>query len=313
MKHDLYLDIYTFQIRPFKKRNAEIVEINSFLENAYPSKENKFVSGFVDDITNKAKNIIKNGQENMGAIFDRREVNIAKRYFDIMLDGGTTGIEQFIIDKEGKKTTAEKENIIGPKFYGRFWLPTGSNTGYIFIQSYSNLSLKPIFDALLSKVLRDHSYTLESGRIKKTTTKHRQKEFMKYASPKTITIVKKTDINDTSQPSASTFEIKIKGLNLFDKLKPSKRKEAVLQALKDNNIELTGDTFNYSITYESILNGEKQERTTILDSSDNSINLIPRILIPEYCADGKNYPSFNKMMEFVDQEIEIIKDEAKKS
>jgi hypothetical protein len=311
MKHELYLDIYTFQIKPFKKRNAEIIEINTFLENAYPAKSNKFVSGFVDDIVNKAKNIIKNGQGNMGALFDKKDVNHSKRYFDLLLDGGTTGIEQFIIDKDGKKTTAAKENIIGPKFYGRFWLPTGSKTGYIFIQSYTNLSLKPIFDALLSGVLRDHSYTLESGRIKKTTTNHRQKQFMKYAFPKAITVVKKSDINDTSKPSASSIEIKIRGLNMFDKLKPQQRKTAALNALKNNDIELKNDNFNYNITFESNINGEKQERTTTLDSSDDSINLIPRILIPAYCADNKNYPSFDKMKEFIDQEIVIITNEAR--
>ena len=65
-------------------------------------------------------------------------------------------------------------------------------------------------------------------------------------------------------------------------------------------------------TYESRSEGKKEEEKTVkLDSSQNTINIIPNILIPISYVDEDGYPIFEKIQQFVDNEIEQIKAESK--
>ena len=55
----------------------------------------------------------------------------------------------------------------------------------------------------------------------------------------------------------------------------------------------------------------KEEKTVMLDSSEETINIIPNIIIPPSCIDKDNYPIFSKMQEFVDREMIQVRKEAK--
>lgn len=106
MPHNLFLAMYTFKIKKRNTSNLDLIENNDFLSNAYPEKENAFSDGFVKDIIDFIdKKTFKNEQNTHGAILDDMKISIHQRILDILIDGGTTGIKQFIIDESGEKKT----------------------------------------------------------------------------------------------------------------------------------------------------------------------------------------------------------------
>lgn len=154
MNHKLYLDLYTFSFVE-KGKNGRQLSNNDFLSESYPDiSENKFTHGFAKQIIDLLdKKVYKNKENTRGAILDKQNVKGEERIFDILINGGTTGIKQYLIDEKGEKEEIDENDIVGLKFYARFWLPAGSNTGFIFIQKYGGISIKPIFDSIIEEII----------------------------------------------------------------------------------------------------------------------------------------------------------------
>lgn len=178
MSHNLFLAMYTFGIKKVNTSDSDRIEINDFLSNAYPDKKDKFTEGFVNDFINLIdEKTFKNEKKTHGAILDEKSINGTKRILDILIDGGITGIKQFIINEDGKRSELTENETVGPKFFARIWLPANTSTGYIFIQKYGSLSIKPIFDDIIKNVLKTNNYNLTSNRIAPTTTKKDRQNF----------------------------------------------------------------------------------------------------------------------------------------
>lgn len=309
MKHDLLLGIYTFQIKTRNKSDKFIKAINDFLEEAYPYKDDKFKDGFCADIRNSISEVVKSNDGSQGALFHKQGSNLNERYYDIMLDGGNTGIQQFIVDENTKETTvAGKDKIIGPRFFGRFWLPSSSNTAYVFIQSYHNINIKGVFDAIISNVLDGHNMKMVPGRLVKTTTVKRHKDFIKNSIPKSITLVKPTSAFSTDDIYAEQVEITLKNIDLPTDADTNKIMAGIKKLLGQSNITIENEK---DFTYTTIRKNydDNSQRKTALELSENDINFIPRIRIDADCVDENNHPIFQKLREFVDEEIESIKSE----
>jgi len=312
--HKLYLGMYSFQIKKRNTSNDKIIGINDFLSEAYPEAEVKFLNGFAEEVIRLFdEKAFKNEQNTHGGTLDDKYIASEKRYFDILIDGGITGIKQFLVDEDGNKQTISEGNIVGLKFFTRFWLPAGSKTGYLFIQKYDSLSLKPLFDDLINKVLKNHGYTtagLSSG-LNATTTKKRLTNFLRKATIRDVTVISKESSHDTGAGDAQTVTIKLKNIIVNTKDK-SITKNVVDDALKNHGFTLGNRNYEMTATYESRSEGKKEEEKTVkLDSSQNTINIIPNILIPISYVDEDGYPIFEKIQQFVDNEIEQIKAESK--
>jgi len=312
--HKLYLGMYSFQIKKRNTSNDDIVDINDFLSVSYPEAEVKFKNGFAEEIIRLFdEKAFKNEQNTHGGTLDDKSVASENRYFDILIDGGITGIKQFLVDEDGNKQTISKDNIVGLKFFARFWLPAGCKTGYLFIQKYDSLSIKPLFDDLISKVFKNHGYkTVGSGSgLMPTTTKIRLQKFLKKASIRDVTVISKESSHDSGAGDAQIVTIKLKNI-IVNKQDKNITKEVVDAALKNHGFTLGDREYEMTATYESRSEGKKEEEKTFkLDSSHNSINIIPNIVIPNSCIDEDGYPIFDKIKDFVDSEIEQIKKESK--
>jgi len=312
--HKLYLGMYSFQIKKRNTSNDKIVGINDFLSESYPDAEVKFLNGFAEEIIRLFdEKAFKNEQNTHGGTLDDKYIASEKRYFDILIDGGITGIKQFLVDEDGGKQTISEGNIVGLKFFARFWLPAGGKTGYLFIQKYDSLSLKPLFDDLINLVLKNHGFKtagLGSG-LTATTTKKRLTTFLKKATIRDVTVISKESSHDTGAGDAQTVTIKLKNIIVNTKDK-SITKNVVDDALKNHGFTLGNRNYEMTATYESRNDGRKEEEKTVkLDSSQNTINIIPNILIPRSYVDEDGYPIFEKIQQFVDTEIDQIKTESK--
>lgn len=310
--HKLYLGMYSFQIKRKRTANLEAIGINDFLSEAYPDEENKFI-GFAKDVIDLLdEKAFKNKQNTHGGILDQKSVASDRRYFDILIDGGLTGIEQFIVDEDGNREKITKDKIVGLKFFARFWLPAGNKTAYVFIQRYRDLGLKPLFDEIIREVLRKKDCSIASygNTIKQTTTKKRLENFLKRSLLRDITIYSKMSSHETGAGDAESIMVKLKHV----KIKKSSNKidrKVIDDALKNHGFTLGNREYEISATYETLIDGKKEEeKTTKLDASSDSINLIPNIIIPNNCIDENGYPIFLQMKAFVDEEIEQIKREA---
>lgn len=311
MAHNLFLAMYAFKIKKVNTSNLDYIENNEFLRDAYMDENNKFAEGFVQDIISLLdKKAYKNKQETHGAILDDKSYNASNRTLDIMINGGITGIKQFLIDESGNQVELSKKEIVGLKFFARFWLPANTSTGYIFIQRYGSLGIKPIFDDIMTSVLSNHGYRLVNSRLYPTTTKERQKKFLKYSTIRDIMIVSQMSSHETGMADAQSATIKLNRFSLH-KNKPLNKK-SVEDALKNHGFSIANRDYEIKATY--ILEGDeyREEKTVVLDSSEETINVVPNILIPQSCIDSDNYPIFNKMQAFVDNEIQQIIKESKK-
>lgn len=312
--HKLLLGMYSFQIKKRNTSNTDIIALNTFLSEAYPDAEKKFADGFADEIVSFFdEKSFKNDKKTHGGILDDKSIASENRYFDILIDGGITGIQQFLVDNEGNKQTISEDNIVGLKFYARFWLPAAGKTAYLFIQKYDSLSIKPLFDALIQKILKNHGFiTIGSGSgLRQTTTEKRMKAFLREANIRDVTVISRLSSHDTGVGDAQTVIIKLKDIEINKKDKTVSR-DVVDSALKNHGFTLGDRQYEMTATYERRVDNKKEEEKTVkLDTSSDSISLIPNIVIPASCVDEIGYPIFDKMKEFVDNEITQIRLEAK--
>ncbi len=300
--------MYSFQIKKRNTQNKDSLSINDFLSTAYPDAANKFVDGFVREIVSllDAK-AFKNKQKTHGGTLVDNQVRANHRYFDIMIDGGLTGIEQFLVDDDGKTEIISRDKIVGLKFFARFWLPAGGKTGYMFLQKYEGLSLKPLFDAILREILLIKGFSIAgmAGVMKPTTTKKRLEKFLEESTVKDITVYSRRSDYDTGPGDAKSVLIKLQNVKINISDNGIDRK-SVGKALEKHGFTLGDRYYDMSATYSNPVSDE--EKTTKLGGS---INIIPNIIIPGDCIDGGGYPLFEKMITFVDKEIEQIKKEEK--
>ena len=312
--HKLLLGMYSFQIKKRNTSDEDLIDINNFLADAYPAAKVKFSDGFADEVISFFdEKSFKNDKNTHGGTLDDKSIASENRYFDILIDGGITGIQQFLVDDEGNKQTISKENIVGLKFYARFWLPAAGKTAYLFIQRYDSLSIKPLFDALIEKILKNHGFiTIGSGSgLKQTTTEKRMKDFLRKAIIRDVTVISKQSSHDTGVGDAQTVTIKLKNISINKKDKKVTR-DVVDAALKNHGFTLGDRQYEMTATYESRVENKKEEEKTVkLDTSIDSIRVVPNIIIPASCVDSVGYPIFDKMKEFVDNEITQIRLEAK--
>lgn len=312
--HKLYLGMYSFQIKKSRSGVDDVISINDFLSESYPSAENKFSDGFAQEIINllDAK-AFKNKSKTHGGTLDDKSIASENRYFDILIDGGLTGIEQFLVDEKGKKEKISRDKIVGLKFYARFWMPAGGKTGYIFIQKYSGLSLKPLFDEIIKTTLKKHGCSIAAtgNNIRAITTKKRLQNFLKVSALRDVTVISKNSSHDTGAGDAQTVTVKLRNIKVNTKDKKIDKK-VVEDALKNHGFIIGDRNYEMTATYESKYDGKKEEeKTTKLDASEDSINIIPNILLPSRCIDLNGYPNFMETKLFVDDEIKQIKIEAK--
>lgn len=312
--HKLYLGMYSFKIKKNGTKDTDTVSINDFLSEAYPDVDNKFQEGFAQEIIDLFDSkTFKNKQDTHGGTLEEKSIATENRYFDIVIDGGLTGIQQFLLDEDGNKEVISKDKVVGLKFYARFWMPAGNKTGYIFIQKYGGLSLKPLFDELVLSTLRAHGFNIADRRRKMTpiTTKKRLKEFLKKSSLRDVTVISKQSSHDTGMADAQTVTVRLSRFNQLKKGKAIDR-DAVEDALKNHGFTLGDRYYDMTATYESRQDGKKvEEKTTRLDATEDTVNIIPNILIPEHCIDQDRYPRFEQIKQFVNEEIEQIKTETK--
>ncbi len=314
INHKLYLGMYSFQIKKSHSKNDDLISINDFLSESYKGEQNKFMDGFAQEIISLFdEKAFKNKNKTHGGTLDEKSIASEKRYFDILIDGGITGIEQFLVDEEGSKQKISRDKIVGLKFYARFWMPAGSNTGYIFIQKYSGLSLKPLFDEIIKTTLKKHGFSIAApgNNVRAITTKKRLKEFLQASSLRTVTIISKNSSHDTGAGDAQIVTVKLKNIKINKETKKID-KEVVEDALRNHGFQIGDRNYEMTATYESMYEGKKdEEKTTKLDASEDSINIIPNVIIPSYCIDSNGYPDFGAIKLFVDDEIKQIKKEAK--
>lgn len=314
MVHKLYLSMYTFSIKERNKKNAERIDNNEFLERAYSNiQENKFTNGFAKDIIALMdQKVFKDSSNTHGALLDKHNFIQEQRVLDILIDGGITGIKQFLINEDGVKSEVSKDDIIGPKFFARFWLPAGTKTGFIFIQKYGVLGIKPLFDSIIKELLKKHDFSIHGlNRLKPTTTKKRLNDFLKNAVLKDLTIVSSMGLGSSGAPEASSVQVR---LRKFQPIKGNDKqidREAIQSALMDHGISIDDRNYDIKGVYEYKNGNNKQERTINLDNTEDTINIIPNIMIPETHIDSNNYPIFDKMIDFVNKEMIQIKKEAK--
>ncbi len=311
MAHNLFLGIYSFQIKKANTSNLNVIENNDFLSKAYPTQNIKFSEGFVQDIISVLdKKAYKNEQKTLGAILYAQSFSATERTLDILINGGITGIKQFLIDESGNQQVLSEKEIVGLRFFARIWLPANTKTGYLFLQRYGSLTIKPIFDSILGNILKNHDYSLVGKKLIATTTKKRQEEFFKYSTIKDISIVSKKSSHETGAADATSATIKLSNVSI----KTSKEvgKEELNAALKNHGFSIGERSYEIKATYEQQVNENyKEERTVVLDGSEETINVVPNILIPSDCYDADNYPIFEKMQKLVDDEMKQIKFEAK--
>lgn len=313
MNHNLFLGMYSFRIKKKFNKNDKFIDNNDFLSIAYTEENNKFRDGFAQEIINlldgKNQKTFKNNKNTHGAVLENYNIKATNRTLDLLINGGITGIKQYLIDETGGKEEISDKITVGLKFYLRIWLPSNSQSGYIFIQKYGTLSIKPIVDAVIKKVLDNNSFSLVGRTVYPITTKKRQEEFMKNSSIKDVLLISNKNFNNTNSVQAKQAIIRLKNIR-FTSNNIINRDE-IKKAAKKHGFSIGNRKYGMKATYVNKKGDYKEEKTVILDDSQETINIIPSILIPNKYIDKDNYPIFDKMQDLTNSEMEQIRKEAK--
>ncbi|WP_299123341.1 hypothetical protein [uncultured Tenacibaculum sp.] len=310
--HNLFLGMYSLGIKKKFGKNSDLISTNDFLSNAYNDVEKKFEEGFVQDIIKQldTEKSFKNSKNTHGGILEKFDFNNSERTLDLLINGGLTGVKQYIINEEKEKKIVSDKDIVGLVFFARIWFPSNSNSAFIFIQKHGSLSIKPLYDELLKKVLNPHDFGILGRKLQATTTKRRQKEFLKNSNVLDITIVSKKSVFDTASISAKTATIK------FSSIKNSSQKvdkNDIKTLLLRHGVSFDDKGSVIKVTYGRSFESYKEKKTVEIDDTEETINIIPNIKVPNECINADNSPNFKKMQGFVDAEMTQIIKEAKKS
>lgn len=122
-------------------------------------------------------------------------------------------------------------------------------------------------------------------------------------------IVSNKSSHETGAADAVSAVIKLK--NVITKKSKTISKKEISAALKNHGFQISDRNYIIKAIYQNKSENFKEERTVALDNSEETINIIPNIIIPSYCVDMNNYPIFNRLQEFVDDEIIQVRKEAK--
>ena len=309
MSHKLNLGMYSFRIKETHQSDTESLSVGEFFEKAYPDQEQPFVS-FGDDFLNHLKSLYKTEDKDLGGILLQSKFDIVNRKLDFLIDGGITGIKQSLISSTEECQEITPEDTVGLRFFIRIWMEQ-SNSGYIFIQSYSVLSIRKLIQEILYKTLKDKGFSIVQKHIQKTTTRKRMEEFLKDSVPIAVSIINKTSDFDPAKTKTSSARIELRGnLPLASNIT---KDDIKLHARTKHGIILENkNIYRYNVTYQTLNErGDKEERTIPLETDLGDVKLIPNIVVPQECIDNDNYPIFDKIQKFCDDEIEQIMREIK--
>lgn len=312
MPHKLLLSTYSFQYKKIRARGGQGFSVNEFLEHAYPQFERKFLDGFIADVVDILSTRLDNKQGTHGGILLEKSFSEKDRFVDLMINGGLTGIKRFMIDEDGNQTDISDKNIVGLKFFVRFWLPSQSNSAFMFMQHYDHLNIKPIYDQIIKEVGKKHNVNLVGTKLYQTSTEKRIKEFVKFSKVQEIRVISKKSRYQTSSVNveSTNASIKIGGLVNIDIPSLSLKKVKDLSESHGFSIEGRDYKVRASLVSEKGSSDESKSIDLYFNEEEN-FNIIPRIELPDDCYDVYNHPRFDEMKSFVNNEIEQIKRESK--
>ncbi|WP_297176275.1 hypothetical protein [uncultured Porphyromonas sp.] len=311
LNHKLNLSIFSFKIKRRQSSNGDELQIDDFLSSTYPGPDP--FSTFSERILATLSTPYTNRNGTLGAIqAGWHNIDVSRRILDITLDGGITGIKQSLIGSGSKpsRQTIDTRDIVALRYFVRIWMPSLTSSGYIFLQSYTSYTIKPLIQDVLLSVLRQKGHTLIGDRINRTTTKQRMEEFFAKGVPIALSIINKPSEYDISVPSPTSAIITLKGGNLPT---TANLTEDSIKDLARERFGITLSEEDYSYQYKvkyQITNdrGEKEQKECLLEAQDGA-QLIPNIIIPEDYIDSDNYPITSRMQQLCDDEINQINSE----
>lgn len=303
MAHKLNLGMYSFRIKEKNKADTETCSIDDFLKDAYPNEADKFLA-FSNHIIKPLGSLYKTTENDLGALLIDHNLDSKRRIIDIMIEGGITGIKQSLISSPKTKQPISPDETVGLRFFIRFWMQQ-SNAGYVFIQSYSNLSIRKLIQEVLANALKKTGFTIVRRNIEKTTTKKRMNEFLANSKPIAVSIINKTSDYDPANTKVDTARITLRG---DFSTKELNRKDIKNLAKSRHGIELSdSEKYSYQVTYRTKNDrGDNEDRSVTLETDLKDVNLIPNIVVPQECIDDDNYPILKKMKGLCDAEIQQI-------
>jgi hypothetical protein len=311
MFRKLLLSHYMFIVKKYGSSNDNKISNNDFLSECYPNKSNKFRDGLYKDIIGRLDDkVYINSENTYGGILENKEIDSRNKYIDLLINGGVTGIKQYLIKNDGKPTEISSSDIVGLKFFIRLWVPTSQEQIHVFLSSYDNISIKPLVDSLIKELLLDNKFNFIGNGLIKTTTDKRQKEFIKNSNIKEIILISDKSKSSIQGPSAIKGELRLKKLNYFQK--NGFKFSAIKSASKKLGFNLAGRNYTIKAVYEKGSGTEKEEKTVYLDSGMDIMNVIPNIILPSNCRDNNSHVDFDEVRDFVSDEIKQILKESKK-
>ena len=308
MAHKLNLEMYAFQIKRVHTKDSEKVSIGEFFSNAYPGQMHPF-KAFADDFLSRLKGLYKTKDNDLGGILIKSELDYQQRTLDCLIDGGITGIRQSLISSPEERKEITPDDTVGLHFFIRIWM-CQSDTAYVFIQSYSLLTIRKLVEEVLYTLLASKGHAIINRHMQKTTTRKRMEAFLESSIPIAVSVISKPSEFDPAQTQTTSAKLVLKGKLSMDDIADTKSIQDFARNHHGISLDETNNVYRYTITYKTQNErGDFEERTVPLEVDLGDIKLIPNIVIPPICINEDNYPDFEKMRKFCDAEIRQILEE----
>ena len=178
MRHKLFLDIYTFQLKEIlsieqsngKRRKIktkdEICDFSSFYTKVvtHDSKNKKPVEIIFEKLLryfDDSFRFSKTGTKAVSITSDRNSVSNENCTISGVFKGGITGIKRNVYygsDSRKYKTEIEETDVTADEYFFMLWIPKDSNAGFLFVQSYKDISCSIPFRDCVSEFFIKENY-----------------------------------------------------------------------------------------------------------------------------------------------------------
>lgn len=324
---NLQLSIYTFVLKEKgKNSDSEFIDFGAFFRANFIKKTDPveirrkpetlykyFMGDFISSFHNEFK-LNENKTRAIGADEKYIKLSPSKNLIEGVINGGATGIDQSIYDRKDMK---KNESVLGKgkvatlPYYYKIWTPYNSNVGVVMIQSYTDFSVSGLIINHIKEVFKKYNAAFKYERH---ITKELKEKFLKKSKIYKVGFIKNKlskGAREKFNPIFSDHEglkikITVEGFN--------ESPEGFLNRFKSNNHIIGSNLRDLEIE-----NDEDVDATVYYKDHDNrrahakitsGFDIKPTYFLDDRLKEeGTDYPSFEKISEFTNGVLEVVKKE----
>lgn len=322
MAHTLKLDIYCFSIREKRAPESDIIVFGDFFRTNFTDKEinpllatkANLIAKFISEFTNSFKEkFVLNKDETKGIATDFMNPFPFDNIIDGMINGGLTGIDQNVYDRDNPKEREDKiakNKITALPYYFKIWTPFDGSIGVLMIQSYTDMGVNTLMLDQIKLFFGEKGYSIDKY---KHVPEEYKESFKKSSKIYKVTFLKSRLSEDARKGFNPVFAEK-EGLKVRIEItgfeESPERFWKIFSNKKFIQSDLTALEMVNDDDYETIASYKDEYGHQSSAKVSKSLDILPTyFLSDDLKVDGSQYPDYDKIKRHTDLILSTVKKE----